>query len=189
MNNSNIDVDIIDETLLYICINGKREHISVDNARIKYAKNSEVLKLIDSVLEKYMESINYNENTQEDITPAQSETIEQYKGLDSNKDQTNQNIQEMAETPTDKKVVANNEDEIIEEHINDEKVDKKEAVETPETSTKPVPSNVVDERKFASIYDKYNSKFCEIFQTYSPSFLDVEKLTREKKENTLEQVK
>ena len=32
---------IIDETLLYICIDGKREHISVDNARIKYAKNKE----------------------------------------------------------------------------------------------------------------------------------------------------
>ena len=56
MKSSNIDVDIIDETLLYICIDGKREHISVDNARIKYAKNKEVLDLIDLTLERFAEN-------------------------------------------------------------------------------------------------------------------------------------
>ena len=163
MRDSNIDVDIIDETLLYICIDGKREHISADNARIKYAKNKQVLNMIDDVLARYKEN-------SEPLVPAKNNTI-----LVTKTPKQESTLKDLNNAPLENvKIVSGNKPE---------KKDVKPSLK----DLNDAPLAIVDESKFASIYDKYNSRIRETFPTDSPSFLDVEKLTKSNK--SLEQAR
>lgn len=184
MIDSNIDVDIIDETLLYICINGKREHISYDNARIKYAKNKQVLSMIDDVLARYKEN-------SEPLAPAKEEAVpvtESPKNEPTLKDLNDAPLEDveidLGEVVPKKEVKPTLEDlnskplEAPEEPaIHKEIAGTKKEVDLKNLNGSPL----VDESKFASIYEKYNSRIRETFPTDSPSFLDVEKLARNSK--------
>ena len=196
MNNSNIDVDIIDETLLYVCINGKREHISVENARIKYAKNAQLLSMIDEVLTKYKE----NTEPTEEIKENNVETPEINNNFSGSKDIDTESIEEIEIDLGDFKdelveisedvITIENEQPTKQDTIlsdNDKKLDEAKEEILGDTTTVSTDIPFVDESKFATIYDKYSSKIKATFLTDSPSFLDVEKLTLEKK--TPEQVK
>lgn len=191
MNNSNIDVDIIDETLLYICIDGKREHISVDNARIKYAKNKQVLSMIDDVLAKYKENSEPLPDVEEPNVPTpeaskQTETLEDLNNrpLDDIEIDLGDAVPETHGTPTLEDLNSKPLEDVKEDDVRRIPTPKKE-VSLEDLNNAPL--NTVDEAKFASIYEKYNSRIRETFPTDSPSFLDVEKLTRNSK--PLEQVK
>ena len=195
MKDSNIDVDIIDETLLYICINGNREHISVDNARIKYAKHAKVLTMIDDVLAKYKENSEPLATVAEDSTPA-VEAAEQSDGIKDLNDMPLDDVEfeiDLGDLAQKDDVAPSLKD------LNDKPLETPSAkeVHTPDIDSKEVevsledlnnaPLGLVDEAKFASIYSKYNSRIRETFPTDSPSFLDVEKLASRNK--PLEQVK
>lgn len=189
MKNSNIDVDIIDETLLYVCIDGKREHISVDNARIKYSNNNIVLDSIDKLLAKYHENSRPLEHPSEHMVDAVN--IETTPNPDS--------LEALNSVPlaSPKKIVKDDSETI---NAPDSKISLKDLDHTPLTGrAKLLTSEVnqgspnaqslkdlnnaplVDESKFAKIYYKHKAGIREIFPTDSPSFLDVEKLTRNSK--------
>ncbi len=160
MKSSNIDVDIIDETLLYICIDGKREHISVDNARIKYGKNKEVLDLIDLTLERYSENSRPLEDVEVDIdVPTASEVVgdsipSNDEPLPEPKDEPDVSVEPKKDSLSD---------------INDR------------------PLELVDESKFATIYNKYSIEIGKTFKKEAPSFLDLERIAE--KDKPLELVK
>ncbi len=185
MKNSNIDVDIIDETLLYICIDGKREHISYDNARIKYAKNTQVLTMIDDVIAKYKENSEpLKPGKEEPVTT--SETIPQPNDIndkpledpdfeidlgEANPAKTEPSLMDLNAKPLETPTVTPS--------VHTAPVETKKKVDLKDLNDAPL--GVVNEAKFASIYEKYNSRIRETFPTDSPSFLDVEKLARNSK--------
>ncbi len=185
MKSSNIDVDIIDETLLYICIDGKREHISVDNARIKYAKNKDVLDLIDLTLERYVENSKPLESSAEPDEP------------DTYSKPSEPGINDIPLEPVEVKIDASSVPDMDIDSMpsNDEPLP--EPKDEPVVSTKPEastlrdlndsPLELVDESKFATIYSKYNREIGKTFKKDAPSFLDLERIAE--KEKPLELVK
>ena len=164
MKNSNIDVDIIDETLLYICIDGKREHISVDNARIKYAKSKEVLDLIDLTLERYAE------NSKPLEAPSEPDEVE---------------IDVSPEPEVEEKQMPSNDEPLPEPK--DEPIIPEETKSDSLKDLNDRPLEVVDESKFATIYNKYSKEIGKTFKKEAPSFLDLERIAE--KDKPLELVK
>lgn len=164
MKSSNIDVDIIDETLLYICIDGKREHISVDNARIKYAKNKEVLDLIDLTLERFAENSKPLESPEEPAEVEFDAALIQDVDIDS----LPSNDEPLPEPKDDPVVSAKPQPDTL-KSLNDK------------------PLELVDESKFATIYNKYSKEIGKTFKKDAPSFLDLERIAE--KEKPLELVK
>ncbi len=183
MKNSNIDVDIIDETLLYLCIDGKREHISVDNARIKYAKSKEVLDLIDLTLERYSENSRPLEAPTE---PVESEELSEPVEPDINSKPL-EDVEIEIDAPSFSEVAPNSmpsNDEPLPEP-GDEPISnvepKKDAIS--DLNDQPL----VDESKFATIYNKYSIEIGKTFKKEAPSFLDLERIAE--KDKPLELVK
>ncbi len=194
MNNSNIDVDIIDETLLYICIDGKREHISVDNARIKYAKNKQVLSMIDDVLAKYKENSEPLAPASKDSEPvadvkAQPNSLRDLDSMPLEETEIEIDLGDLAPQDTVSPSLKDLNDKPLETILHEETntAHSEAKVEVSLEDLNNAPLDMVNEAKFASIYSKYNSRIRETFPTDSPSFLDVEKLASRNK--PLEQVK
>ncbi|MBR6688638.1 MAG: hypothetical protein IKL68_01315 [Clostridia bacterium] len=190
MIDSNIDVDIIDETLLYICIDGKREHISVDNARIKYAKNKQVLSMIDDVLARYKENSEPLAPAKEEVVPV-TESPKNEPTLKDLNDAPLEDIEiDLGEVVPKKEVEPTLED-LNSKPLEAAKKDVKQTVlpkkDLPLEDLNSTPLGTIDEAMFAIIYKKYNPRIRETFLTDSPSFLDVEKLAR--RDKPLEQVK
>lgn len=183
MKNSNIDVDIIDETLLYICIDGKREHISHENARIKYAKNTQVLTMIDDVIAKYKENSEpLKPGKEEVVTTGPTPVVEDINSKPLEEPDFEIDLGETSSTTTGPSI-SNLNDKPLEPPTSVE-VPNEPPVETKKASLidlNDAPLGVVNESKFARIYEKYNSRIRETFPTDSPSFLDVEKLARNSK--------
>lgn len=183
MKNSNIDVDIIDETLLYICIDGKREHISHDNARIKYAKNTQVLTMIDDVIAKYKENSEpLKPGKEEVVTTEPTPVVEDINSKPLEEPDFEIDLGETASVKVEPSLADLNSQPLeatTAPDIHVEPVGTKKKVELKDLNDAPL--GVVNEAKFASIYEKYNSRIRETFPTDSPSFLDVEKLARNSK--------
>ena len=183
MKNSNIDVDIIDETLLYICIDGKREHISHDNARIKYAKNTQVLTMIDDVIAKYKENSEPLKPGKEEVaTTEPTPVVEDINSKPLEEPDFEIDLGEADSAKPEPSLKDLNDkplEPVSTPAVHIEPVETKKKVELKDLNDAPL--GIVNEAKFANIYEKYNSRIRETFPTDSPSFLDVEKLTRNSK--------
>ena len=195
MNNSKIDVNVIDDTLLYVCINGKREHISLEHARIKYGNNTEVMSLINSAMDKYYENSKPLEprSTEASVEPTKEDSTSDIDIDSVEIDLSSLNGAPLeAPRPSERTSTPSRASEPSLPDLNSR------PLEAPSTPTPPAPESdrktdpkledlnnsplaMVDEAKFAQIYGKYNSRIRETFPTDSPSFLDVEKLTRNDK--------
>lgn len=183
MDNLKIDVVVIDETLLYICIDGKQEHISVKDARIKYENNKDILDLIDYKLNRYCEN-------SEPLKPMTEVEADILTTNEQNIDSINIDLSAFNNEPLSTASKDDLDNKPLEDFSESSlKNLRDEPLVTPpkdDSNGKPLEdarhSPLVSNAKFASIYDKYNTKIHDVFSKEIPSLSSEVKLEKDEKE-------